>query len=210
MELPPPRPRPVSKPLLARPKPRAPSSRASAAAAAAAGVAPSHELEHQIRLRVAREKLAYETCLALVEKAVPPATLRSAAPLIGPPDYEGVLEERTNERLCAYPCCDAALPPFRPRQQLAIQRAEGKVVHTQSTHRFCSAACKRASSEFARALSADPAMMPGAEPASTGLVELPPDWAIVGLVIALVLGVGALQFSLGDVLNEVRPRDGRG
>lgn len=43
-----------------------------------------------------------------------------------------------------------------------------------------------------------------AAPASrSGLLALPPDSLIIGTVVVLLLGIAALQFSLGDVLNEV-------
>lgn len=119
---------------------------------------PPPGLELEIRMRVAREKLAYDISLKLTEPAVPPELLDEARPFLHASHYDDVLEERSNDALCAFPCCSVRLPSFKPHQQFTLSRlgGAGRVLSTASAYRFCSTECARRSAQYARSLPLEP------------------------------------------------------
>ncbi|KAJ1616377.1 hypothetical protein T492DRAFT_895594 [Pavlovales sp. CCMP2436] len=168
-QLPPPRAWIVPAP---RPKPRVSSPRAVQAGGVRpagpgsgwrSGPKPPAELEHEIRLRVAREKLAFETALALTEPGVSIDQMLEAAPYMHSTHYDHVLEERGSASLCGYPCCRGALKALRPRQQFVLLHVPSgpskKLLDARETPHFCSAECARASAAYARSLLLEPVAM---------------------------------------------------
>jgi len=114
------------------------------------------EVEVAIRQRVAKEQLAFETGLRLCGPEVSEEDLRLAAPFLHATHYDDVLEERTNDLFCAYPCCSARLVPFQPRQRVTVSRADRRIYRTDTLRRFCSNECSARSAAYARSLSREP------------------------------------------------------
>ena len=152
--------RPLKIRMSASPRPRPlpiPQPRARAVGGVPA-FSPPPGLELEIRMRVAREKLAYDISLKLTEPAVPPELLDEARPFLHASHYDDVLEERSNDALCAFPCCSVRLPSFKPHQQFTLSRlgGAGRVLSTASAYRFCSTECARRSAQYARSLPLEP------------------------------------------------------
>lgn len=113
------------------------------------------DVEVAIRMRVAKEQLAYQTSLQLTE-TVSRATLAEAARFIHPTHFDDVLEERSNDLRCAYPCCDGRLRAFKPGQKFHISHRDRRVYSARTVNRYCSEACASEAAKYMRALSRVP------------------------------------------------------
>ncbi|KAF6156518.1 hypothetical protein GIB67_011319 [Kingdonia uniflora] len=79
------------------------------------------------------------------------AQLFAAGSLLYRSDYEGVIIERSTEKLCGYPLCPNSLPlpPERDRERkYRISLSEHRVYDLRETYKFCSSNCLVESGAF--------------------------------------------------------------
>lgn len=92
------------------------------------------------------------------------------------------------------------LAPAVPRAAAAFAATATAAIAPLAT---LAADAPQADAGIAEAAATAAAAVASAGARNAGLVELPPDSLLIGLVALITLGVGALQFSLGDVMSEI-------
>lgn len=69
-----------------------------------------HEVESRVKAKAACEQLVYRTQLQLIEGIIDEGVLRSAAQVLGPQNYEDIVEERAAGGECGFPQCGHPVP----------------------------------------------------------------------------------------------------
>ncbi|GAU90526.1 hypothetical protein RvY_02932 [Ramazzottius varieornatus] len=166
------------------------------------------ELKQCADERVAAEKRAYQTVLALIENPVSEDALQQAAKYIDPGHYNDVTEERALEKLCGYPLCSNSIvgsnskkvtSPVSRNAHFRIDCFSNKVYDVTERKKYCSGKCYGASIFYQKQLSTTPVWLRKGEKLDE--VELIP--------LDKIRGVPGLPVSIDDpvqtaLLDEVK------